>query len=112
VSEEYVERPILEAGYHIGPELEAYIQNRSTEDRRYAISALGKIKYDPAIKTLESILVDGTEADYIRADAFMSLKSIATKEAERIIADFRKSGDKNVLTLTEKETKGVKGNKL
>lgn len=45
VTEEYAERPILEAGYHIGPELEMYIQNRLTDDRRYAINGLGKIKY-------------------------------------------------------------------
>lgn len=54
----------------------------------------------PGIKTLESILLDGTESDYIRANALMSLKSIGTKETEQIM-DFEKSGDKDVLKLTE-----------
>lgn len=101
VTEEYMEIPILKAGYHIGPELTIYIDNRSTDDRRYAISGLGKIKYEPATKTLERILLDATEPDYIRADALMSLKSIGTRDAKRIVGDFEKSGDKNVLNSGE-----------
>lgn len=60
---------------------ECRFRNKSTDDRRYAISGLGKIKYVSAVKTLEKILLDGTEPEYIRADALMSLKSIGTKEA-------------------------------
>ena len=44
VSEEFIERPILESGYYIGRKLTEYIQEKSAEDTRYAISGLGKNK--------------------------------------------------------------------
>ena len=103
VTEEYIERPILNSGYYIGTELTKYIQDKSTDNRRFAISGLGKIKYEPATKTLENILLDATEPDFMRADALMALKSIGTRETEKIVSDFEKSGDKNVLNLDEKE---------
>jgi hypothetical protein len=103
VSEEFIERPILESGYYIGPELTEYIQEKSAEDRRYAISGLGKIRYEPATSTLASILFNVEEADYIRADAFMALKAIGTKDAHAVITDFAKKGDPNVLDLARDE---------
>ena len=90
VSEEFIEQPILECGYHIGPHLTEYIQEKSAEYRRYAISGLGKIKYEQATSTLANILFDVNEPDYIRADAFVALRSIGTKDVREIITDFER----------------------
>lgn len=103
VSEKFIERPILESGYYIGPELTEYIQEKVVEERRYAISGLGKIKYEPATPTLARILFDVNEPDYIRVDAFVALRSIGTKDTREIIADFEKKGDQNILDLTKNE---------
>ncbi|MBU6121193.1 HEAT repeat domain-containing protein [Hymenobacter siberiensis] len=69
VSEEYLQDPIKEAGYAIGPLLSANISNKEMKFRRYAISALGDIGYRPATPVLRNILFDQSEPDYIRADA-------------------------------------------
>lgn len=103
VSEGFIERPILESGYYIGPELTEYIQEKSAEDRRYAISGIGKIRYEPATSTLASILFDLDEPDYIRADAFVALKTIGTKDSHAVITDFAKKGDPNLMNLTKDE---------
>ena len=103
VSEEFIERPILESGYYIGPKLMEYIQEKSAEHRRYAISGLGKIKYEPATSTLTSILFDINEPDYIRADAFIALRSIGTKDTRELIAAFERQGNKTILDLTKNE---------
>lgn len=96
VSEEYIERPILESGYYIGSDLTKYIQNRSVEHRRYAISGLGKIRYEPATSALRDILFDTGEPDEIRADALVALRSIGTNETEKIIKEFRRKGDSQI----------------
>ena len=103
VSEEFIDRPILESGYYIGPELTQYIQEKSAEDRRYAISRLGKIKYEAAISTLTTILIDVNEPGYIRADAFVALRSIGTKDAYEVITDFERTGEQNILDLIKNE---------
>ena len=103
VSEEFIERPILESGYYIGPELTEYIQEKSVDDRRYAISGLGKIKYEPATSKLASILFDANEPDYIRADAFVALKSIGTSEIKTLVSEFETKGDTSVLDLVRKK---------
>jgi hypothetical protein len=103
VSEEFIERPVLESGYYIGPELTEYIPKKSAKDRRYAISGLGKIKYEPATSTLAGILFDLDEPDYIRADAFVALKTIGTQDSHAVITDFEKKGDPNVLDLIKDE---------
>jgi hypothetical protein len=84
VSEEYLQDPIKEAGYSIGPLLTASIGDKNMKFRRYAISALGDIHYAPAIPVLRSIAFNPNELDYIRADAreaIISLNEGDTAEA-------------------------------
>ena len=99
VPEELIERPILESGYDIGPRLTEYIQDKSVKNRRYAITGLGKIGYEPATPILSKILFDVNEPDYMRADALMALRSIGTSEAERTLIEFESRGDSTVLDL-------------
>ena len=96
VSEGYITRVIKEAGYEIGPLLTEKIQNKQLKYRRYAISGLGKIKYKPATLTLENILLDSTETDYFRADAYDVLKQFDTKESKKIIDKFKAEASSNV----------------
>jgi hypothetical protein len=99
VPEEYIERPLVESGYEMGPRLVEYIQDESVKNRRYAISALGKIGYEPATPVLSTILFDLDEPDYIRAEAWQALRSFGTDETEKIIAEFDTKGDTAVLNL-------------
>jgi len=103
VMEEYITRPILEAGYYIGPILTKEITNREIKYRRYAINGLGEIKYKPATETLKQILFDRTEFDYFRADAYETLHGFNTKETKTILRDFRNQAvdtlDKKVIEL-------------
>jgi len=61
VSEEYIDRPILEAGYQIGPILTENVADKEMKYRRYAIGGLEKIKYKPATTKLTKILLDKSE---------------------------------------------------
>jgi hypothetical protein len=97
VTEENIERPILESGYYIGEKLTDYINDKTAKNRRYAISGLGKIKYTPGIETLEGILLDINEPDFIRAEALEALRLFGTRRTEKIIQDFDNAGDKKYL---------------
>lgn len=90
VDEENIEKPIIESGYHVGEYLTPYIQQKDARYRRYAISGLGKIKYNPAIGPLQHIVNDSTEQDFIRADALSALKEIGTNEATSVIESYHK----------------------
>lgn len=52
VSEEYLQDPIKQAGYHIGPILTDKIKDKQMKLRRYTISGIGDISYLPATETL------------------------------------------------------------
>ena len=105
VMEEYISRPIEEAGYYIGPILTDEIANKEMKYRRYAIGGLEKIKYKPATETLKRILLDKTENDIFRADAYETLHGFDTKETRKILNDFRSQVtdtlDKKVIELGE-----------
>lgn len=73
VAEEYIERPITEAGYYIGEILVKNISDKQMKNRRYAISGLAEIGYRKAIPVLEKISNDTTEKDYIRKDAIETI---------------------------------------
>ena len=91
VAEEYLKAPIKEAGYYIGPILTDKINDKNMELRRYAISGLGDIKYKPATETLRQILLDTSELDYVRADAFVVLTKFNTSTANKVLLDFKLS---------------------
>jgi hypothetical protein len=103
VSEEYNDRPILKAGYQIGPIITESISNKEMKFRRYAIGSLEKIKYKPATQVLTKILHDKTELDVYRADALVALTAFDTEETREIITNFRNQAtdslDRKVIEL-------------
>jgi hypothetical protein len=105
VSEEYIDRPILEAGYQIGPIVTENIADKDMKYRRYAIGGLEKIKYIPATPTLTKILLDRSEIDVFRADAYQALTTFDTEETRKILIDFKNqatdSTDNKVVELGE-----------
>lgn len=105
VSEEYIDKPILEAGYQIGPIVTENIADKEMKYRRYAIGGLEKIKYKPATPTLTKILLDKSEIDVFRADAYQALTTFDTEETRKILMDFKNqatdSTDKKVVELGE-----------
>ena len=90
VAEPYIEEPLLNAGYDVGEFVLPHIKDKDYNCRRYAIDALGKLKYYPAIKTLEEILFNENEEFYIRGDSFEALEEIHTNETKIIIKNFQK----------------------
>jgi len=109
VSEEYIDRPILEAGYQIGPILTENVADKEMKYRRYAIGGLKKIKYKPATTKLTKILLDKSEIDVFRADAFQALMTFDTDETRKIIFTFRQQAndtlDKKVIEYADYWTK-------
>jgi len=107
--EEQLTRPILEAGYQIGPILTENIADKEMKYRRYAISGLEKIKYKPATPSLTKILLNKSEIDEFRADAFQALTSFDTDETRKIISTFRQQAidtlDKKVIEYADYWTK-------
>lgn len=105
VTEEYIQEPILNAGYQIGPILTENIADREMKYRRYAINGLEKLKYKPATPTLTKILLDKSEIDVFRAEAYQALTTFNTEETRKILMDFKNqvndSTDKKVIELGE-----------
>ena len=103
IPEELIKKPILEAGYYIGPILTDAIVDKEMKYRRYAIGGLTKIKYKPATETLKRILFDKTENEIVRADTYEALHSFKTEETKKILNDFRSQAtdtlDKKVIEL-------------
>jgi len=89
VTEEYIDRPIVNAGYQIGSIVTENIADKEMKYRRYAIGGLEKIKYKPAIPTLTKILLDKSEIGVVRAVAFQALRKFDTEETRKTISDFR-----------------------
>lgn len=105
VSEEHIDDPIIEAGYEIGPIVAENIADKEMKYRRYAIGGLEKIKFKPAIPTLHKILLDKSEIDVFRADAFRALRAFDNVETRKMISTFRQDAndslDKNVIELAD-----------
>lgn len=105
VSEEYIDRPIIQAGYEIGSILTKEIQDKQMEYRRYAISGLVKINYKLATPTLTKILFDKSEIEVFRADAYEALTAFNTDESRNSLTNFKNSAsdtlDKKVIELGE-----------
>jgi hypothetical protein len=64
VSEEYIQEPLLQGGYQVGYIVSENLPRKEMKYRRYAIGAIGKLKFKPAIPTLQQILFDKTELDF------------------------------------------------
>jgi len=90
VPEESITRPILEAGYSIGPILTEAIMDKDLKFRGYAIIGLTEIKYSPTIEIIGGILLDKTENEIFRKIVYYHLHSFNTKETRKILEDFRR----------------------
>ena len=105
VMEEFLESPILEAGYQIGPILTEKIADKTMKYRLYAIGGLEKLDYRPATPILNKILLDKSEKDVFRANAFQALSTFDTDETNKIITKFRQQAvdslDRKVIELGE-----------
>ena len=103
VTEEYIQEPILNAGYQIGPILTENIADKGMKYRRYGIGGLEKIKYKPATPILTKILLDKSEIEVFRADAFQTLVAFDTDETRTIVLNFRNKAtdsiDKKLIAL-------------
>ena len=93
VAEGFIDRPIKEAGYQIGPILTEKIIDKEMKYRIYAIGGLKEIKYKPATSALARILIDSTEHIEIRADAYEVLSFFDTDETRKILNDYREQSD-------------------
>ena len=80
-AEDQLQDPLILNGRRVVPLVIAAIGNRDMELRRYAIAFLGNGQYPEALPTLERILQNGSELDYVRADAFQSVFQIAPQRA-------------------------------
>jgi hypothetical protein len=88
-TEAYLSDPLICAGYEIGPLLTQKITNKEMKGRRYAISALQKLDYQPATDVLGEILLDSTELTVLRADAYETLKKFDNDKAKAILSNFK-----------------------
>jgi len=84
VPEPINDRYLLEAGKAIVPFLLEEIKDPDMPKRGYAILALGKIGDVRALGTLEQILDDKSETDYIRGDSLTSIWHIDRKVGEKL----------------------------
>ncbi len=79
------------------------IKDKNIELRRCTINGLGDIKYKPATETLKQILIDKTEHDEFRADAYVVLTKFNTATANKILSEFKSFAtdtvDKKVVEL-------------
>jgi len=96
VTEEYMLDPIIKAGYQIGPILTENIANKEMKYRRYAIGGLEKLKYKPATPTLAKILLDKSEIDVLRADAYVALTIFDTDEANKTLTIFKNQSSDSI----------------
>ena len=102
VAEGFIDRPIKEAGYQIGPILTEKIIDKEMKYRIYAIGGLKEIKFKPATSALARILIDSTEHIEYRAEAYEVLSFFDTDETRKIISDYKEqpdSIDKKVIEL-------------
>jgi|YNPBryunderm2012_1023409.scaffolds.fasta_scaffold28370_4 hypothetical protein len=88
VAEAFLADPIIRAGAAIGPLVVPKINDREYPRRRYAISALGSLRYAPAIPALEHILTNKGDDYFVRGDAYQALVAIGTPGARAVIDRF------------------------
>ena len=88
VSRDFMEEPILSAGYPIGPYITPHLKEKDFKGRRAAISGMGKIQYTPAIPALASILDDSSETKVFRGEAYLSLKKMNSDPAKVVLEEF------------------------
>ncbi len=73
---------LLDGGQELVPLLSMEIRNKEMHRRRYAIGALGKLKNNDALPSLELLAQDQSEQDYIRCDAIEAIRDIDASYAK------------------------------
>lgn len=96
-AEDQLMDPLIVAGKGVVPLVITEIENPNMVKRRYAIGALGNIGDKDALPTLEKILDNNMEEDYIRCDA---LNSIGLIDFERAKELSRNNNDSSVECLS------------
>jgi hypothetical protein len=76
--------PLIAAGKPMVPYICEAVSHPDMQLRRYAIGALGFIGDKRATPTLERILADTTQVDYVRADALQAIYLIDRERADRL----------------------------
>ena len=76
--------PLILAGDRVVPLILKALPNKDMQKRRYAISFLGNAGNFQALPILEKILVDDTEEDYFRSDAFQAIYQISEIRAKEL----------------------------
>ena len=77
------------------------IRDKNMDRRRYAIGFLGNMEIGESLPALRTVLDDGTEKDYFRADALGSIYRIDRTEGLRWAADF--AGRDDILGIVSRE---------
>jgi HEAT repeat protein len=72
-AEDQLVDPLVLAGPRVRPVVLTALQNPEFRLRRYAIEYLGCARYEPATSTLQGLLSDELQQDYLRADALTAL---------------------------------------
>jgi hypothetical protein len=78
-SEDHHIAVLVAAGPSAGPALTEASSVARIYGRRYIISALGKIGFEPALEQLKEIARDSNEPDWIRADARTAISAIESR---------------------------------
>jgi hypothetical protein len=82
-AEDMLMDPLILNADIVAPHVIREVRDPDMPRRRYAIAFLGNQRIEAAVPTLESLLGDEAELDYIRADALESLFRINRAEGER-----------------------------
>lgn len=80
-AEDQLMDPLILKGSGVVPLVLLDVRNKDTKLRRYAIGFLGNGRYRSALPVLESVLADGMELDYFRADAMIAIYQIDPRRA-------------------------------
>ena len=88
-----IDDPLIAAGKSMTPEICAAVAHQDMEKRRYAIGALGFIGDAAALPTLEGVLADTSEPDYVRADALRSIYQIDAARGTALAQEHKDATD-------------------
>ena len=92
-SETDIDDPLIAAGKSMTPEICAAVAHSDMEKRRYAIGALGFIGDAAALPTLERILANTSDPDYVRADALHSIYQIDAARGTALAQEHKDATD-------------------
>jgi len=101
VAEDQIMDPLILAGSKVVPLLLEKISDKSMQNRRYAIGAIGNIGDENAIPKLIGILNDPVEDSYFRCDALNSIAMISQETGRKLAQSYKADNDKCLAQLSE-----------